>query len=88
MFRGSGLGPDIIASPLFLSRYGDTGFKAEAVVSGLQDVAAMGQAIKECPRHFGITKDGCPFAETQVRSDDDAGAFEKFAERMKEQRAA
>jgi hypothetical protein len=70
MFRVSGLGQDIIARPLFPGRYGGTGFEEEAVVSGRQDVAARGQAIEECRLHFGITKDGGPFTEAQVRGDD------------------
>jgi len=88
MFRWSGLGQDIVALPLFPGRYGGTGFEAEAVVAGLQDVAAMGQAIEECRRHFGIAKDGGPFAEAQVRGDDDAGPLVEFAQQMEEQRAA
>ena len=42
MFRGSVLGQDIIVLPLFSSCYDGTGFEAEAVISGLQDVAAVG----------------------------------------------
>jgi hypothetical protein len=69
MFRGSVLGQDIIALLLFPRRYGCACFEAEAVVSGLQDVAAVGQAVEECGRHLGIAKDRGPFAEAQVRGD-------------------
>ncbi len=88
MFRWSGLGQDIVALPLFLGRYCGAGFEAEAVVAGLQDVAAMSQAIEERRRHLGVSKDGRPFAEAQVRGDDDTGALVEFAQQMEEQRAA
>ena len=88
MFRGSGLGQDIIVLPLFPCRYGWTGFEAEAVVSGLQNVAAVGEAVEECGRHLGIAEDRCPFAEAQVRVDDDARAFVELAQQMEEQCAA
>ena len=86
MFRGSVLGQDIIALPLFSCRDGCACFEAEAVVSGLQDVAAVGEAVEERGRHFGITEDRGPFTEAQVRGDDNAGAFVKLAEEMEEQR--
>ena len=88
MFRVSGFGQCMIVRPLFLRRYGCTGFEAEAVVSGLQDVAKVGQAVQECGRHLGIAEDRGPFADAQIRGDDNAGAFVKFAEQMEEQRAA
>lgn len=88
MFRGSGLGQDIIVLLLFPSSYGGTGFEPEAVVSSLQDVAAVGQAIEECGRHLRVPKDGCPFAEAQVRGDDDTCAFLELAQQMEEQCAA
>jgi hypothetical protein len=80
------LGQDIIALPFFPRSYGGTGFEAEAVVSGFQNVAAVGQAIEECGCHLGVPKDGGPFAEAQVRGDDDAGAFVELAQQMEEQR--
>ena len=46
MFRGSGLGQDIVALLLFSRSYSGTCFEAEAVVAGLQDVAAVGQAVE------------------------------------------
>lgn len=77
----------MIAILLFLRRGGCACFEAGAVVSGLQDVAAVGETVEERGRHFGITEDCGPFAEAQVRGDDDAGAFVKLAEQMEEQRA-
>jgi hypothetical protein len=63
MFRVSGFGQCMIVLPLVLRRYGCTGFEAEAVVSGLQDLATVGQAVEECGRHLGVAEDGGPFAE-------------------------
>jgi hypothetical protein len=37
------------------------GFEAEAVVSGLKDVAAVGQTIEERGRHLGVAEDRGPF---------------------------
>jgi len=78
MFRGSVLGQDIISLPLFSCRYSCACFEAEAVVSGLQDVAAVGEAVEERGRHLGVAEDGGPFAEAQVCGDDDAGAFVEY----------
>jgi hypothetical protein len=50
----------MIVLPLFLRRYGGTGFEAKAVVSDLQDVATAGQAVEECSRHLGVAEDGGP----------------------------
>lgn len=88
MFQVSGLGQDIIALPLFPRRYGCTGFEAEAVVAGLKDVAAVGQAVEKCGRHLGVPKDGGPFAEAQVCGYDNACPFVKFTQQMEEQCAA
>ena len=88
MFRGSGFGQDIIVLPLFLRLYGCTGFEAEAVVSGLKNVAAVGQTVEGCGRHLGVAGDSGPFAEARVCGDDDAGAFVKFAEQVEKQCSA
>ena len=48
--------------------------KSEAVVSDLEDLAVVGQAVEKCGRHLGITEDARPFAEAEVGGDDDAGA--------------
>jgi hypothetical protein len=61
---------------------GGTGLEAEAVVSGFKDVAAMGQAIEQSRCHLGIAKDRGPFAEAEVRGDDDAGALMELAQQM------
>ena len=82
------MGQDIISLLLFPRRYGCACFEAEAVVSGLEDVAAVGETVEERGRHLGVAEDGGPFAEAQVRGNDDAGAFVKLAEEMEEQRTA
>ena len=48
----------------------------------------MSKTVEQRRRHFRIAKDGGPFAETQVRRDDDAGSLVEFAEQMEEQRSA
>ena len=50
--------------------------------------AAVGEAVEEGCRHFGVAKDCRPFAEAEVRGDDDAGALVEFAQEVEEQRAA
>jgi hypothetical protein len=37
----------------------------------------MGEADQQRGSHFGIAKDGRPFAEGEVRGDDDLGALVK-----------
>ena len=48
----------------------------------------MSEAVEQRRRHFRIAEDGRPFAEAQVRRDDDAGSLVEFAEQMEEQRSA
>jgi hypothetical protein len=59
--------------------------EAEAVVSGFENVAAVGEAIQQRGRHFRVAEHGGPFAEAQVRRDDDAGPLIEFAQQMEEQ---
>src|SRR5208282_4394956 len=62
--------------------------EAEAVVSGLQDVAVVGEAIEQRGGHLGVAEDGRPLTEAEVGCDDDAGAFVEPAEQVEEQGAA
>jgi len=62
--------------------------EAEAVVSGLQDVAVVGEAIEQRGGHLGVAEDGRPLTEAEVGRDDDAGAFVEPAEPVEEQGAA
>ena len=74
MVFGSGLG-QCRAFLLLASSCLGTGPEAEAVIAGLEDVAAVGQAVEERRGHLGVAKDRGPFAEAEVGGDDDAGAF-------------
>ena len=60
--------------------------EAEAVVSGLKDVAAVGETIEQGGGHFSVAKNRGPFTEAEVGCDDDAGALVKFAQQMEQQR--
>ena len=46
----------------------------------------MGEAVEQRRGHFRVAEDGRPFAEAQVRRNDDAGALVELAEQMEEQR--
>src|ERR1700679_3867207 len=63
-------------------------FEAEAVVSGFENVTAMGEAVEQRSRHLRVAEHAGPFAETEISRDDDAGALVEFAEQMEEQRSA
>src|SRR5271154_4223803 len=60
-------------------------FEAEAVVSGFEDVAAVGKTIEQRGRHLRVAEHGGPLAEAEVRRDDDAGALVELAQQMEEQ---
>jgi hypothetical protein len=45
--------------------------EAPSVIADLDDVAVVGQAIKQRGRHLGITGDARPFTECEVRGDED-----------------
>jgi hypothetical protein len=63
-------------------------FEAEAVVSGFEDVAAVGKTIKQRGRHLRVAEHGGPLAEAEIGRDDDAGALVELAEQMEEQGSA
>lgn len=75
MFRGSGFGQGMIVLLGFPQSGGPTDLEAEAVISGLKDVAAVGEEIEQRGGHLGITEDCRPLAEAQIGGDDDTGAF-------------
>ncbi len=66
MFRVCGHGQ----APAFLLRgFGfmrGTVFEAEAVVSGFQDVAMMGEPVEQRGGHLGVAEDAGPSAEAEV----------------------
>ena len=45
----------------------------------------MGEAVEQRRRHLGIAEHGRPFAEAQVRCDDDAGSLVELAQEIEEQ---
>lgn len=72
----------------FLFRCFGAGLEAIAVIAGLQNVAAMGEAIEQDRSHFGVTEHACPFAEAEVGGGDDAGAFVELSQEVEEQSPA
>src|SRR5277367_4214597 len=60
-------------------------FEAEAVVSGFENVAAVGKTIEQRGRHLGVAEHSSPLAEAEVGRDDDAGALVELAQQMEEQ---
>lgn len=57
----------------------------EAIVSGFQDVTAVGEVVEQRCGHLCGTKDGGPFPEAEVGSDHDAGAFIELAAQVEQQ---
>src|SRR5271166_7206583 len=60
-------------------------FEAPAVVSGLYDVAVMGEAVEQRGRHLRIAEHARPFAEGEVGRDDDRGSLIKTADQVEQQ---
>jgi hypothetical protein len=58
----------------------------EVVVSGLKDVAVVGEPIEERNSHLGVAEHAGPLAEVEVGDDDGAGALIEFARRVEQQR--
>lgn len=84
---GFGFG-QVLCGLLFLFAAGSGCLEAEAVIAGFEDVAVMGQSVEQCSGHLGIAEHAGPFAEAEVRRDDDAGSLVEFAQQMEEQRPA
>ena len=47
----------------------------------------MGEPIEQCGGHLGIAENAGPFAEAQVRGDNDAGVLVERTEQVEEQGA-
>ena len=58
--------------------------ETEAVVSGFENVAAVGETVEQRGRHFGVAEHGGPLAEAEISRDDDAGALVELAQQMEE----
>ena len=63
-------------------------FEPPALVAGLDDLAMMGEPVEERRRHLGVAKNTWPFAESEVRRDNDRGALIKAADKVKQELAA
>ena len=62
--------------------------EAPALVSGLDDVAVVREAVEEGGGHLGIAEDARPFAEGEVGGDDYRGALVEPADQVEQQLAA
>jgi hypothetical protein len=59
--------------------------ETEAVVSGFENVAAVGKTVEQQGRHLGVAEYGGPLADAEISRDDDAGALVELAQQMEEQ---
>ena len=61
----------------FLSDFGCSGAgpESEAIVSGLEDMAVVGEPIEQHGRHLRIAEHIGPFTEAEVGGDNDACAL-------------
>ena len=48
----------------------------------------MSKAIEQGRRHLGVSEDGGPFAEAEIRRDDDAGSLVELAQQVEQQSTA
>ena len=62
--------------------------EAPALAAGLDDVAVMGEAVKECGSHLWVAEHARPFAEGEIGGDDDRGAFVMATDQVEQQLAA
>src|SRR3546814_12254645 len=53
--------------------------EAAAVVSGLQDVAVVGEPLEECGGHLRVTDHAVPLTDAEVGGEDDGGWAGGFA---------
>src|SRR5204863_8734257 len=59
-----------------------------AVVSGLDDIAVVGQSIEQRSRHLGIAEHTRPFTEGEIGGDDDRGALVEPADEVEQELTA
>jgi hypothetical protein len=60
-------------------------FEAPALVACLDDVAVVSEAIEQRCGHLGIAKNARPFAECEIRRDDDRRAFVEAADGVEQE---
>ena len=63
-------------------------FKSPAVVTGLDDVAMVSQAVEQRGGHLGVAEHARPFSECEVGGDDDGRALVEPADEMEQELAA
>ena len=63
-------------------------FEPPALIAGFHDVAVMGEAVEERGCHLGVAEHAGPFAERQVRRDDDRGPLVEPADQVEQQLTA
>ena len=64
------------------------GLEAPALVSGLDDVAVVGEPVGQRGRHLGVAEYGGPFAEVEVRRDNHRRTFVEAADQVEQELAA
>lgn len=62
-------------------------FEPPAVVTGLDDVAVMGQPVEQRGGHLGVAEHAGPFSEGEIGGDDDGSALIEPANQMEEKLA-
>jgi hypothetical protein len=55
-------------------------FKAKGIVTSFEDVAMMGNAVKQGSGHFGVAKDLHPFCKGEIGRHNQRGCFVEFAD--------
>ena len=70
--------------------FSDSGsrFEPPVLIAGFHDVAVMDEAVEERGRHLGVAEHAGPFAESQVRRDDDRGPLVEPADQVEQQLTA
>ena len=61
--------------------------ESPTVVSGLDDVAVVGQPVEQRGGHLGIAEHAGPFAEGEIGGDDDGGALVEPADEVEQELA-
>src|SRR5271165_2564376 len=59
--------------------------ETEAVVSGFENVAAVGETVQQRGCHLGVAEAGGRLSEAEIGCDDDAGPLVELAQQMEEQ---
>lgn len=59
--------------------------EAPGLVTGLDDVAVVREAVQQGRGHLGVAEDAAPLAEAQVGGDDNAGVLVKLGQQVEQQ---